>query len=87
MCLAGAVVASWSLTQVGALLMTNIFVSTDNSVKTFRKNSSVLFHLGNDALILHLTRLVVGRGNNLCGVGSGDASGPGRYPPRVIRAG
>ena len=41
MCLAGAVVASWFLTQEVAGLnpftvMTNIFV---NSVKTFRKNS------------------------------------------------
>ena len=84
-CLAAALVASWSLTQVGALLMTNIFC--DNSVKTFRKNCSVLFHLVDDALILRLTRLVVGRGNNLCGAGSGDASGPGRGPPRVIRSG
>ena len=45
MCLAGAVVVSWSLTQEVAgwsscTVMTNIFVTElGNSVKTFRKNS------------------------------------------------
>ena len=48
MCLAGAVVASWSLTQEVAgsspfTVMTNILsVNVLNSVKTFRKNSQYI---------------------------------------------
>ena len=64
MCLAGAVVESWSLTQVvegSTLLMTNILsLNLLNSVKTFRKNSTdscIRHHF--DWARIYLTRIMV----------------------------